>query len=58
MKGPVEYIDLTPTWEQITPVMIQVIRCSTDAKSRKTVEDELLRMAKLADLYVKHQAGV
>ena len=58
MKGPVEYIDLTPTWEEITPVMIHIIRSSTDPKSRKTVEDEILRMAKLADLYVALQKGL
>jgi hypothetical protein len=51
-------IDLTPTWEEITPVMIHIIRSGTDQKSVKDVEKEMLRMAKLADLYVKHQAGV
>ena len=60
MEGPVEYIDLTPTWEQVTPALIYILLgcSSTDKEQRKTAEDELLRMAKLADLYVASQKKV
>lgn len=43
-----EYIDLTPTWEQILPALLAVLENGTD-EGRKTVKEELRRMAQAAD---------
>jgi len=48
-----ETVDLTPKWEAITPVLLKIleqgkIRDSSDIKA------ELVRMARLADLWVEH----
>ena len=46
-----EYIDMTPTWEGILPVLVQHFNCS-DPK------DELRKMSQLADKYVlEHKNG-
>ena len=60
LKAPVETIDLTPTWEEITPVLVyMLLGCSSiNKEQRKTAEDELLKMAKLADLYVALQKSL
>jgi argininosuccinate lyase len=48
-----ETIDITPTWEQILPVMLQLIK-HKDSKVSKPIEKEFLRMAQIADSYVAH----
>jgi len=45
-----QYIDMTPTWEGILPILIAGIENGT-FESRKTAIEELMRMAKLADAY-------
>lgn len=45
-------IDITPSWEAILPAMLAVItnpHASPDSK--RLIEEELHRMAQLADLY-------
>ncbi|NOU47374.1 MAG: hypothetical protein HOO86_09960 [Bacteroidales bacterium] len=49
-----EYIDVTPTWAAMVPTFLLIID-NGNADGRKTVEGELFRMAKLADLYVASQ---
>jgi len=48
-------IDMTPTWTGIIPAMIAIIK-NPDAsfESQKMVQEEFLKMAKLADSYVEH----
>jgi hypothetical protein len=45
-------IDVTPTWEAILPAMLAVI-ADPDIYpgTKRLVEEEFLRMARLADLY-------
>lgn len=45
-------IDMTPTWEEILPTLLTIVRDSSPEGQRKGVE-ELTRMAKLADLHVE-----
>ena len=44
-------IDVTPTWEQITPMLARILR-DADAVGHDNALEELLRMARLADAYV------
>lgn len=48
-----EKIDVTPTWQGITPALIAVLQ-NGDSQGRKIAKEEILRMAMLADLWVKH----
>lgn len=43
-----QYIDLTPTWEQILPALLAVIKDGS-AEGRKIAAEELRRMAQAAD---------
>jgi hypothetical protein len=47
-------IDLTPTWSEILPTWLTVVR-DANAKGQEAALAELTRMAKLADLYVASQ---
>jgi len=43
-------IDITPTWEGLLPVMIQVLRNpKANPSSIKEITGELMRLAKFAD---------
>ena len=45
-----ETIDVTPKWSAIVPLMIGVLKNpKADPESRKFVEVELIRLAKIAD---------
>jgi len=45
-----ETIDVTPKWSAIVPFMIGVLKNpKADPESRKFVEVELMRLAKIAD---------
>jgi len=44
-------IDVTPTWEQILPVLLMTIENGT-GRGRKVAIEELTRMAQIADAYV------
>lgn len=47
-------IDITPTWEEITPLLARILR-DADAVGQENALEELLRMARLADLYAAQQ---
>lgn len=46
--------DITPTWEEITPLLARILR-DADAVGQENALAELLRMARLADLYAAQQ---
>ena len=48
----VEYIDLTPTWEGIVPILLQILEYG-DEKGKDFPIGEIKRMAKIADKYSK-----
>jgi hypothetical protein len=41
-------IDITPTWESVTPILIAALRSGT-FEGQRIATEELLRMARLAD---------
>ena len=43
-------IELTPTWVEVLPILIDAVEHNTS--SRNTAKVELQRMARLADAYV------
>jgi hypothetical protein len=45
-------IDITPTWEALALHIAEIATNGTSFQARKIGEEELIRMAKLADLYV------
>ena len=43
-------IDITPKWSGIIPVLLEVLKNpKANAKSKQLVEEEIIRMAKIAD---------
>ena len=44
-----ETIDMTPTWEEMVPTLIAIIRNTDNPKGIRDVTGELKRMARLAD---------
>lgn len=50
-----ETIDLTPTWTSITPLIITGIQRG-GAEAQEAMREELMKMAGLADAYVRQQA--
>ena len=43
-------IDITPTWEGILPVMLEVLNNpKANLQSKKEVRSELMRLARIAD---------
>jgi hypothetical protein len=53
---PSQTIDLTPSWEQITPVLVHILTKSSNAESREFALSELLRMARFADSEIHRMA--
>lgn len=47
-------VDITPTWAGVVPLLLESIR-NGDFSGQKIAEEELLRMAQLADLWVDHE---
>ena len=43
------YIDMTPSWEDMIPLFITLIRDAETPEGLKHAEHELLKMARLAD---------
>ena len=43
------YVDLTPTWEETVPLLITLIREAKTPEGLKHAEHELTKMARLAD---------
>jgi hypothetical protein len=50
-----EYMDLTPTWQEILPVLLELHANATTYEAKKTAFAELNRMAKIADRLVAMQ---
>lgn len=48
----IEYVDATPTWSEILPVLLSGAEYGV-----KAAREELQRMAKLADAYVAARKG-
>ena len=48
----VRTIDLTPTWLGILPALLDIVRNGTTVETHKTADEELRRMAGLADAHV------
>ena len=50
--GTVEYVDITPTWSDLTPVFIDwLLDTRHSQQSRDLAIEQIIHMAKLADLY-------
>jgi hypothetical protein len=47
--------DITPTWESLVLTLASLYTDGTTFESRKIAEEELLRMAKIADILVKER---
>lgn len=52
MKTETE-IDMTPTWEAVLPIYLTSLMHGK-FEGKRAAEEELRRMAKLADLYIAH----
>lgn len=48
-----ETIDITPKWESITPVLLTILE-QGKIQDSSNIKAELIRMARLADLWVEH----
>lgn len=48
----IESIDMTPTWLGILPALIAIVEDGETVEAHKTAEEELRRMAGLADAHV------
>ena len=46
-------LEIIPTWEETTPLMIEIIRSSNSPKSIQIANEELLKMARVADKYIE-----
>lgn len=44
-----ETLDLTPTWESLIPLLVEVAANGTDAKARNQAMNELKRLARAVD---------
>ncbi|AKM09368.1 hypothetical protein [Croceicoccus naphthovorans] len=56
MNNPkITTIDLTPTWSEILPALLRLYAEGSTSKVKRTAEEELRRMAALADRYVAAQ---
>lgn len=46
-------IDLTPTWEAMIPLYVEILsNASAGSKARAMAVDELIRVAKIADIAI------
>lgn len=50
-KKVVEYVDMTPTWQESIAMLIAVLE-NGDAKGKKMARDELLRAGRVLDMLV------
>ena len=48
-----DYVDITPSWAGITPGLLEVWRDGETAEARRDAYLELMRMARLADRFVR-----
>jgi len=51
----IETIDITPTWESLVLTLARLYVDGTTFESRKIAEEELLKMAKMADILVEER---
>lgn len=51
MSKTTQYIDVTPTWEQIVPALLEILKSGT-GESKAFAVEEITRMAKLADRHL------
>ena len=49
-----QYIDATPTWENITTSLLLVYESAKKPSDKNWARDEILKMAQLADKHVEH----
>jgi hypothetical protein len=49
------YIDMTPSWEDMIPLFITLIRDADTPEGLKHAEHELLKMARLADARLRSE---
>lgn len=47
-------IDLTPTWEGLVPVLLQIAQHATSLTARQDIQAELVKMARAADKWNAH----
>jgi hypothetical protein len=50
-KTKIGTIDLTPTWEAVLLILIETLETGSEV-GKNIAKEELLRMARLADMYV------
>lgn len=55
MEKKVEIIDITPTWEGVLDLYVEIAVNGNTAEARNAARSELRRMAQLADRYVQVQ---
>tara|TARA_R100000353_G_scaffold72155_1_gene55223 strand:- start:186 stop:380 length:195 start_codon:yes stop_codon:yes gene_type:complete len=48
-----QYIDATPTWENITTSLLLVYESAKKPSDKSWARDEILKMARLADQFVE-----
>jgi hypothetical protein len=51
MVSTTQYIDVTPTWEQFVPALLEILKSGT-TDSKAFAAEEITRMAKLADRHL------
>jgi len=55
MEDTTQTIDITPTWEEVAPIVIEIIKNGSTPKSIRAAENEIINMARIADRYIKLQ---
>ena len=48
-----DYIDVTPSWADVAPALLMVLE-QPNGSDKSGARDELIRMARIADCWVKH----
>lgn len=52
-----EYIDITPSWVAIAPILVHIL-IDGDKEAHETAMESIMNMAKLADAYVAHLKAI
>ena len=58
MNPEIETIDMTPTWEVATQMLLLVIKDADNDEAKRQAEHELLRMASILDKLQKREAKI
>jgi hypothetical protein len=48
-----DYIDVTPSWADVAPALLMVLE-QPNGSGKTEARDELIRMSRIADCWVKH----